>query len=263
MKKLLFPLTLCAAAVAAPVMADTYQSEVSAGYSDHTDASNADVWGLGAKVFLMPVDTDNGPYELNSFLSHASYLQGGMAFNDNLDQYLLGGRLVTSTDMVLDVQYKGLDFDHGEDADQYSVALGGYVNQSSLVSLYYKGLDWGRNDANTWGARVKSYMPLVADSGLLLKTDLSNSNVDHATDVFAWDISGDYFFNKQLSAGLGMDYINASNDQVAYVVQGHHDTTYYANASYWFNPRANVSVGVNKTRGDNGMGWMVKGAYRF
>lgn len=263
MKYVLFPLTLSAAILAAPSFADTFQSEVSAGYADHTDSHDADVTSLGAKVYLNPISTDNGPYELNGFLSHSSYLQAGMGFNHNLDTYSIGGRLVTSGDLVLGAHYENFDFDHHKDADSYGIEAGGYLNDGTLLTGYYNRLDWSPFDADTWGARIKSYNPLVGDTGLLLKADINNTNVDRAADVFSASVGADYFYNKQWSTGLAVDYINTKDDAVAYLVNGTNDTTYYANTSYWFNPRANVSVGVNKTSGEDGMGWAVKAAYRF
>ncbi|EKE67394.1 putative porin [Gallaecimonas xiamenensis] len=263
MKTMLFPLTLSAAILAVPAMADTYQAEVSAGYSDHSTVDDADTWGLGGRIYLTPVNTSNGPFELNGFLSHASYLEAGASFNDYVDSFGLGGRLVTTTDWVLGVSYQNIDPDYGQDADRYGVELGGYLDANTLLTGYYSRLDWGQFDADTLGARIEHYAPLGGGTGLWLKGDMSNTDADRGDDVFVLDASADYFFNQQWSAGGGVTFVDTDNDALAYNLNDANDTTYYANTSYWFNPRANVKVGLSKTEGESGVGWGVKGTYRF
>ncbi|WKE66005.1 putative porin [Gallaecimonas kandeliae] len=263
MKTMLFPLSLSALMLAAPSFADSYQTEVSAGYSDHSTFDNADVWGLGVRQYLTPVSTDNGPFELNGFLSHASYLEAGASFNDNVDTLGLGGRFIATGDWVLGASYQNIDPDQGKSADLYRIEAGRYLNDSTLLTGYYSRLDWGNFDADTLGARVEHYLPLAGQTGLHLQGDISNTDADQGDDVFVLAASGDYFFNRQLSAGLGVTLVDSDNEALAYGLNDVSANTYSANASYWFNPRANVKMDVSKTEGVTGMGWGIKGSYRF
>lgn len=263
MKKILFPLTLCATALAGPAVADTFQAEGSAGVTDHSAASNADHWQLGGRFYLNPVSTDRGPYELNSFLNHSTYLQLNGDFNDHIDSYNIAAHAITAGNWVVDAKYGNLNPDHGSSADIYRIGGGRYLDDSTLLSGYYQRLEWGAMHADTVGVHIKHYQPLAGQTGLLLQGELSNTNPNQGDDVFAVKANADYFFNKQWSAGGGVTLVSNNNPAAAYPVTKVADNTYYANTSYWFNPRANVKVGINKTEGQAGMGWGVSGTYRF
>ncbi|WP_341502847.1 putative porin [Gallaecimonas sp. GXIMD4217] len=261
MKKVMLPLALGIFSLGAN--AATVQNEVSAGFSDHSKFDDVETWSLGFKHYLNPVNTDNGPYDLNGFLSQQSYVEADAAFSDFVDSYGIGGRFINAGGWVLGGQYHNLDPDFGKDIDRYRLEGGKYLDDNTLLLGYYQRLDQDHFDADTLGARIEHYLPLAGQTGLMLKGDISNTDMDFGDDVFVIDASGDYYLNKQWSVGGGLALVDADNEAEAFLANGRLDTSYFANTSYWFNPNANIKVGVEKTEGVSGFGWGVQGSYRF
>ncbi|EKE67393.1 putative porin [Gallaecimonas xiamenensis] len=248
MKKAFVSLAILAAFSAPSFAADSFQHEVTAGYSDHTKQDNADNWGLGYRYYLESQSNAQHAYDLIPFLNHASWVQGAYLNTDFADSYSLGGRFVTQSDWVLEANYSRIDPDYGSSDDVWSVGLGKYLAQGTLLRVSYENSDF----ADTFGLALDHLIPVDGSEGLLLKAGIENVDYDQGDDVWVYSLGGDYFFTRAWSVGAETSWDDESED-----------FGWGLNTSYWFNNQANVKITYSDAEDVKGYEWGIQGTLRF
>ncbi|WP_341502845.1 putative porin [Gallaecimonas sp. GXIMD4217] len=247
MKKAILSLAVLAAF--STTAADSFQQEVSLGYRDHTEISSDGIWDLGYRYYLDAQSNDKDPYELIPFLSHASWLNGGFTTSDFGEGYSIGGRFVTDSDWVFSGGYAVIDPDHGSSDDFYSLGLGKYIAEGTLVSFDFNDSDTSKH----YALGLTHLLPVAGSEGLLINAGITNSDSDFIDDdIWSYSLGGDYYFARHFSVGAGVSW----ND-------GSKDFAWGLNSSYWFNSQANLSLSVTDSEDQDGFGWNLTGSYRF
>ncbi|WKE66004.1 putative porin [Gallaecimonas kandeliae] len=219
-----------------------------AGYSDHTKLDQADVWDLGYRYYLDSQSNAQHPYDLIPFLNHASWVEGAYDNHNLGDAYQLGGRFVTQSDWVLEASYSYLDPDHGASDDAWSIGLGKYLAQGTLLRFNY-----GNNgDADSYRLGLEHLLPVAGSEGLLLKASVTNVDPDYGDNVWVYDLGGDYFFDRSWSVGADLNWNDQSDD-----------FGWGLSSSYWFNDQANVKLSYGDAENSPGYAWRIQGSLRF
>ncbi|MED5526979.1 MAG: putative porin [Pseudomonadota bacterium] len=248
MKKAVVSLAILAAISAPTFAADSFQHEVNAGYSDHTDSDNADTWDLGYRYYLNSQSNEQYAYDLIPFLNHASWVEAAYANNDYVDAYGLGGRFVTQSDWVIEANYSRIDPDHASSDDVWGLGIGKYLAKGTLLRFNYANSD----DADSYGLTLEHLVPVSGSEGLLLSASIDNTDPDYGDDVWTYAVGGDYFISRQWSVGADVNW----ND-------GSEDYGWGLNTSYWFNSQANVKVTYADQEDVKGYAWGIQGTLRF
>jgi hypothetical protein len=237
MKKLILPISLLTVASFGALAQDTFTSSVSGAYSN-TD--NVDQYNVLGSYYFSPVSTHKGPLaeavflnrsnSINAGFSHAAIDFGGNSFSSNA--WNIGG--------TVHVEDSGLFLNgviaqtNGNDSGYYGLGAGYYLDKDWTVSintdfdedLEYLGLSVGTKKLYQLGG--ETYLNLNA----------SINNPDEGSTGYA--VGADYYFNKNLSAGVARSWLGSFTDG-----------TTALNANWFFTDNASVSISIARTEIDS------------
>lgn len=211
MKKLLIATSILAATGYA--QAD-YQFEAGAAYGQ-ADAMNVDVdtGVIAGEFYLESVDTGKGPLAEAAFLDQASgimVMYSSTEFDvpgaDEIDSFGIGGRLVTSNKLILELDYSETDGGNfNSDSDTVRLGIGTYLNdRTDIVASYETESTDGADDVDILNIALHSVC--AHQGGASLAYDLSASYID-AEDDSGHNLSAGatYYVNNALGFNLSVD----------------------------------------------------------
>jgi outer membrane receptor protein involved in Fe transport len=238
---------------------EQYQTEVSADYIrlDTDKNSRTLAYGVSAEMFFAPVKTAEHPYAEAAFLEHI-----GSAFVSVLNyemktgtlegngQRLLAGVNYTRPDFPLAIKatYATTKLDFNAPANgklhfkSYDLSIGNYFLHTLLAGIEYSYFKEDSSRSKDYRLFAKYVHELEHGRALNFDGNLGTSKSDDGTETLSNNYVGlsiDYFLNRSLSAGVGIDN-NSGKDE------SNEGRTYSANVRYFFTPR--LSVRANYAR---------------
>lgn len=256
MKLKLLPAIFAAGFLSAPfALAASYQSEVSASYTDidvSDDPEEGYFVSIEGKYYFSPVDTASHPLAEAAFVEKASNIYLGVAneeykeAGERMDAYMrtLGVDFYIPNTMfylgagVIEAKYK-----YSWLADE-NVNAGG--NSSKWNSAWYAKagiapvtglLLWSEFFENVdvsdqWNINGKYVMPLSGEQALNLEASYQQSDIDDADTISG---AVDYYLDRHLSIGAGFENTSYADD---------HDSTtdYFVRARNFFTDTISAEV---------------------
>lgn len=220
MKKILLG-TAIALAASSAAFAQDYQFEVGLGYHDgDLEDADYDGYSLNAEFHLERVDTSKGPLNEAAFADKSSSV--GVAwrtseFDDtSIDRDVVGidGRFVTKDDLIIEAAYEDTDFDVVGEETTIKLGVGTYINDHMDVVVSYEDYD----EADRFDLAVDSHGLNHLQGDTALAYDLGLSYVDEDDDSgYALRAGADYYFNKALSLGAGVELESVDDDDISII----------------------------------------------
>lgn len=235
------------------ISAETYNLEADISFTkkdyfgEDIDSSLLDV-----TYYFKDIDNSKGPLAEAVFLNKSSeasvkYGNASQEYLKNYNTWGLVGRYVSDTGFIITLDYinKGITTINGDEyvIDSGYLEVGGYISDVSTLTL---SLSSNQNDeagfdgiiSNTTSVRYNHLFLMENDTSIKLNARLAYNtykNDEYNLDDFGIiDLSGDYYFNRQLSVGLDfMRFKQNSRDQTA--------TKYGINSNYFINDKVSVS----------------------
>lgn len=259
------------------VFSATYQSEISAAYTDiDTNDYPEDGYfvGLEGKYYFAPVDTKNHPLAEAAFIEKASnvYLSlGNFEFKeagDRLDIYQRSVGIdfyIPNTMFYLGAgvnEYKSKyswpaegSFDGGSDSTKWKSTWFVKAGIAPITGL----LVWTEftehvDVSDEWNINGKYVIPLSGEQALNIEASYEKSDVSYTDDTITGAV--DYYLDRNLSVGAGFinTSFNSSTDDKA-------TTDYFIRARNFFTD--NISAELTYTDGDYENSLMLGGTIRF
>jgi len=254
-------LVFCAVAAYAE---EQYQTEVSATYfrSDTDQDNRAFLYGGSAEVFFEPVKTAEHPYAEAAFLERI-----GSVFVNALNQDTKSGSQEGNGPMLqVGVNYAkpgfplaiqavyftskidfGAPYNGNMKSNGYALSVGNFFMDTLLagVDYTYNKTDFSSAGGPSSSTNTKDYdlfakylYELEHGRELSFAGKLGTSKSDDGTETLSNNhvgLSVDYFFNRSLSAGVGIEN-NSGKDK------DDEGRTYSANVRYFITPRLSVQA---------------------
>lgn len=220
---------LAAALVSGSALAQDFQWEASAGY---TDLDGDSVLDAQVSYFLDRVATKGHPLAEAAFLERASNFTLGYADADDADSDTIGitGEFYFDQ-LYLRGGYASTDA-AGTDIDTISARVGWVIADGLRVAAGVDRVDFdvpGVDESNDVVVEAKYVTKLSGETAL--NVEGSVTFLDQADDeVFA--LSGDYYFNSALSVGAALSFADDDNN-------------YGVNARYFFTPVLSITASYN------------------
>lgn len=216
--------------------------EIPSYFPDADLEINNDVVLLGIKAYREAVDTKKGPLAEAEFLSKSSFFavqamsvesevtiesnSFGQTFEGpSLSAVLFGGRLV-QPNAGQSMIFEG--FLGAGDIKRIGFGAGAYLTDSQTVVASYERSEVEDDDVETGTLSVELKGVQNLNNGTFVAADLTvarqsedadgNSGDNDVTNFFT--TSADYYFSRQLSAGLTVGIFNGDNDGKVFGVQG-------------------------------------------
>lgn len=195
--------------------ANAYQAEVNGSYQNmDNNVQDVDTYQVGGEFFLNGVQSNAGPFVEAAFLSQATSFRGTYQDNDtaNVDGIILGGRFVDKNSGML----FSADVATG-DLDGFNVGVGIYLDSHSTVTASYIE----ENDfVDGYGIEYKNLLTQNNGTYINLQAGATYLETSANTDMTTWSIGGDYFFDKTMSLGLGVDVATGDIDSTTFGLNG-------------------------------------------
>lgn len=241
---------------------EQYQAEISVGSnrSDYDQDVRAITDTFSAEIFFAPVKTAERPYAAAAFLERNGSVKlsiGDSGVNSGTGEgsgpRLFAGVNYARPDFPLAIQatYSKSKFEYGapinmtSNSNAYSISIGNYFTRALLAGIGYAN---SKSDASRPGMPTLTFKntdyslfaryinELEHGTALDLAGSLSSSTSDDGTSKLRNIIeqfSVEYFFNRGLSAGIGIE--NRSGENL-----GSEGRTYSADVRYFASPRFSV-----------------------
>ncbi|MFT7374113.1 MAG: hypothetical protein ACI9T9_002818 [Oleiphilaceae bacterium] len=221
----------------------SYIAEVSGAYADFE--GDADAVGLMGEFFFAPVNTDGHPLKEAAFLEQASsaelFYVSGSASSVDLTITTLGVNFYIPDTIFFAgaaVARTTLEVGSSDDSENdWGLTAGVAPIVGLLVTTEY--FDEAGYDFNLQAKYVKA---LKGETAFNVEASFQDADVDNI-----YTISGDYFFNKQVSLGANI----VSADETGYGIQG----KFFATNEF--------SIGAEYFTVDDADTIAVEAAYRF
>jgi len=257
---------------AANAAEDQYQSEISALYS-HLEASDdfkMDMAGISGEFFFSPVNTKDHPYAEAAFLervgsvfvaSFLSDLKGTSTTGDGIT-YDIGVNLAQpGFPLAVQLVYMNSDYDYDPpsstsfEANSYGIRFGNYFTDKFMAGVEYfssksemsnpvlPSMTWKSKD---YGLFARYAGELSEGKHISLEGSLGQSKSDATESEKNTNIAlaADYFFNRALSAGIGIE--RSSGD-----AQTEEGMTYKANARYFITSQFSLQAAYDRFLNSN------------
>tara|TARA_R100001377_G_scaffold83372_1_gene64776 strand:- start:356 stop:1231 length:876 start_codon:yes stop_codon:yes gene_type:complete len=247
-------LALCIllATTSSVVTAENYSVETGISFTtkDYFDQDiNASL--LDATYYFNHIDDSKGPLAEAAFLNKSSELslKYGYASQEFLENYTtwgLGGRYISDTGLIVAIDYtnKGITYITGEEhiIDSGYLEVGAYITDVSTLTLSYSSNQNDKIDedgiiSNTASIRYNHLFLMENDTSIKFNARYGYTtyrNDKYSDDDFdILDLSGDYYFNHQLSVGLDFMTFKTTHDEAA--------IKYGIKSSYFINNKVSFS----------------------
>jgi hypothetical protein len=214
-------LSVLLAATTTIVSAETYnvESEISFTTKDYF-GQDIDSSLLDVTYYFKDIDNSKGPLAEAAFLNKNSevsvkYGKASQEYLDNYTTWGLAGRYVADTGFLIGFNYlnKGISPIYGEEAiiDTGYLEVGGYLSDVSTLTLSVSDNQkdvFGEDNiiSNTLGIRYNHLFLMGSDTSIKLNSRLAyniyQDDKYSSDDFYIIDLGADYYFNRQLSAGV-------------------------------------------------------------
>lgn len=234
-----------------------YQFEVGGAYAtgEITAGNGADadqdLFTLGGRYYLAPVDTSKGPRSEDAFIDRAShvglvYTFGEVDFDNGGDTDIsslsVDGRyVIKDSGWLVELGYQFDDGDNSADSDAYALRLGKYISETTTLVA---GWAYAENDDNREQDEYTlelEHLKDLGDAALKLEAGLGLVDSNYASDVNLYTVGATYYVNNNL--GFGGSYSLADSDDTEvdqYTVFG----------ELWVNENVAVSLGYTGVEED-------------
>ena len=178
------------------------------GTVEFTDKENAesDNYNVGGVFHFSPVDTTKGPLAEAAFLDQSSFV----TFNydqtepdgncDEIDTYNIGGRLVTASDVIVELDYANTEF-NDEDSDRIRAGIGTYINDRTDIVVSYQTSTDDNDDQDIINIALHGVSELAGTA--FLAYDLGLDYIDAENDEgYGVNAGGTYYFNNLFGLGV-------------------------------------------------------------
>lgn len=240
---------------------DSFRSEVSGLFGTVDNGIDVTTLGVTGELFFEPVRTANHPYREAAFLER---IGSGILTLQNIDIDNVGDGPLFGIGVNYarpgfpfvfraDYQRSDIDFDTGgsEKDDEFRLRAGNYFSDGLLAGVEYDSLksdpDMGNEVTTTgYGLFAKYVGPMIGQTvGLdgAIGTEKHETG-DTSADNLKIAVSGDYYFTRAISAGLGLG-VNSGDDEAT------EGTTWTVRGDYFFTPRYSVRVSYAMFSNDN------------
>jgi hypothetical protein len=242
---------------------EQYQTEVLANYFrlDADQDARTIMYGFSAAVFFEPVKTADHPYALAAFLERIGSVFASAGHEDSKSgpwegkgPMLVAGVNYAKPGFPLAIQAMyvtskidfGAPFNGNVKSNSYSLSVGNYFTNNLLAGV---GYSYSKTDSSFSGflsgsANTKGYdlfvnyvYELEHGRELAFAGDMGKSRSDYLIETVSNTevaLSVDYFFNRSLSAGVGIANSSSKDDN------NNEGRTYSANVRYFITPRFSV-----------------------
>ncbi|MBL4798196.1 MAG: putative porin [Oleispira sp.] len=254
MKKILLGATI-ALLSSSVVYAQDYQFEIGAQYinGDNGD-DDFDGYGLNAQLHLDVVDTSKGPLNEAAFLDKSSYVDLAWSTTkldvsgaDSSDTTTIGGRFVTSSNIIIEADYTDL-----EDDSTYSIGAGTYISEKMEVVATYQTAD--KADVSSFAVDLHGLNPLQGETAVAFDAGLAYVDLD-GDSAYRFSAAADYYFNNALSIGAGAAFVSADDFDTSAI---------NVRADYFVTPIARLGLAFTSLGQDaDGQNIQLNAAVRF
>ena len=250
MKKL--ALCILLATTSSVVTAETYNIEADISFTtkDYYD-QDIDSSLLDATYYFNSIDDTKGPLAEAAFLNKSSELSlkygyASQAYRKNDTTWGIAGRYISDTGLLVAIDYtnRGITNITGDEyiLDSGYLEVGTYITDESTLTLSYST---NQNDeidvdgiiSNTTSIRYNHLFLMENDTSIKLNARYGYTTYrddKYSDDDFSIvDLSGDYYFNRQLSVGLDFVKFKTSQDEDA--------IRYGIKSSYFINDKVSFS----------------------
>ena len=260
-----YPLaTALLALSSAPLMADVYNVEIDGSYNEaEIGKIESDVFVLKGSYFFGGVDDSKGPLAEAAFIDRASnvsltYGNGDTDPGDaGVEEFGVGGRYVNKESGFIfsaDYDLQQVDFKGSSKAEleTFRFEAGLYVvEQGALTALFNTRRTDAEESSNSpsnvekakqYGVRYAQLIDFEGERSL--KVDASYVYTDFKEDdddsVSNLDIKADYYFTRQLSAGINLGYVFVSDSDTDDAPR------YGINGKYFFNNQVSAYASLER-----------------
>lgn len=244
-------------ASAADAQDNNYHHQAELNHINSSEDFGRGIWDTRYRYYFTPVSQAQGPYALSGFLAQNSSIAASYSnFASDFDTLGFDGSYVFASRWFIGGGYSLTDnFD--DEVNQYNVSGGYYFNDTSAVSASYhkqEGSDFfGRDiDTETYGVELQSFLPLISNGGMHLKTNWNYGSSVSGTNFFdtapfffsgsnsdsnhVLSLDADWYFTRALSVGGSYSWY-----------EGDRDDDYSINANYWLRFSPNFAAKFSLT----------------
>lgn len=248
-----FLITLILCIVYSPVYAsNSYQSEFAYAYIklDSDDGSDFTTMDIDFTHYLFPVDTKNHPLREAAFLEKASNIsiaynkskEGGTSFDLNTDEITTLFQYINKEPAIpisFTAEYSTEDYDFDNsfssgDEDTFGLGIGAYVQDQTLISLFYSQSDSASDSAafsskvetDTFDLAVKSVIEMGNNTAFSIEGEIEKSDYSFSTSPSGmfniipppdtsstvYLFSGTYYLNQRNGIGVELFKSDLDND---------------------------------------------------
>lgn len=255
---------------------DSYQTEISAGYSHQEDENETETiqYGIGAEVHFSAVNTGSHPLAEADFLERIGSIEMVLGKSEfKADSFIdieadgpFYGALLTVVrpDSPIAVQAiyakSELEFDSPLDvnltSEGYGLGIGYFLDKSLLAEVQYTHIDAEISSSNS-SLSVDGYEfigkfvnELSNGTAYNLEGSIGIEQFDNDSDNGSntiFGVSGDYYFNQKVSLGAGFALNSGDN-------KNDEGNTYGLDLKAFLNSQLGVNVGYEQFIADNDEG---------
>lgn len=245
------------AALALNAQAD-YQFEVAGAYAagEITAGNGADadqdLFTLGGRYYLQPVDTSKGPRSEDAFIDRAShvglvYTFGEIDFDNGGDADIsnisVDGRyVIKDSGWLVELGYEFDDGDNIADSDAYTLRAGKYISETTtLIAGWTYGEDDDNREQDEFTLELE-HLKDLGEAALKLEAGVGLVDSNFASDVNLYTVGATYYVNNNL--GFGGSYSLADSDDTEV-------DQYSIFGELWINDNVAVSLGYTAIEEDD------------
>lgn len=246
-----------------------YQMEAGAVYSSdkskydgQSEQETKDVT-LAGTFYFDAVDDSKAPLGAAAFIGRNSFVTGGFISGETEDEDhsgVFGGIeiVVPNTNFRLGAELSTYEDDDIETA-ALDLTLGYYVQQNGLLhfglgSSHSEFDGGGEYDQGSMSVGYQQYISLN-DTGMMLESEITFFGGEYEdSDVEAGGVivhlSGEYFFTREFSAGIGMNVQGMTTDYGNDIEETESSTQFVASASYFVTNNVEIFGTVSALSGE-------------